>query len=152
MNTNADEIKRATKALGFSPERFRRLPLEEASRVYQSALRHFIPKGQPRWWWEHFPESTGVHFIDGDGWQYLTEFVPDADEPVWFIADDFVAPEYSVWEATVGDIRAVVAECYGFEFYVIQQKFRWLVCQNHHHVVVAVGAEVEDRLREFDAT
>ena len=65
-------------------------------------------------------------------------------------SSDFVAPEYSVWEASVRDIQAVVSECYGFELYVIQQQFRWLVCKNHHDVVVAVGSEVEDRLREYD--
>ena len=151
VDTNADEIQRATQTLGFGLERFRRLPVEDAQRVYESALRHFVPQGQPRWWWEHFPTSTGVHFTDGDGWRHLTELVPDADERVWFIAEDFVAPEYSVWEASVRDIQAVIAECYGFEFYVIQQQFRWLVCENHHDVVVAVGAEVEDRLREYDA-
>jgi len=151
VHTNADEIQRATQALGFSPERFRRLPAEDAQRVYKSALRHFVPQGQPRWWWEHFPASTGVHFTAGDGWRHLTEFVPEADERVWFIAEDSVPTEHSVWEASVRDIQAVIAECYGFEFYVIQHQFRWLVCENHPDVVVSVGAEVEDKLRAYDA-
>src|SRR5215475_9244620 len=129
MDTNADEIQRATQVLGFTTERFRRLPPDEAQRVYQSALRHFVPRGQPRWWWEHFPASTGVHFTAGDGWRHLAEIVPDAGERVWFIAEDFVAPEYSVWEASVRDIQAVIGECYGFEFYLIQQQHYWLVCQ-----------------------
>ena len=77
--------------------------------------------------------------------------MPDPDERVWFIAEDFAPPEYSVWEASVRDIQAVVAECYGFEFYVIQQQFRWLLCENHHNAVIAVGAEVEDRLRAYNA-
>ena len=149
VDTNADEIQRATEFLGFSLERFRHLPPDEAQRVYESSLRHFVPRGRPRWWWEHFPSSTGVHFIKGDGGQHLAELVPDADERVWFIAEDFVAPEYSVWEASTRDIQAVIGECYGFEFYVIQQQLRWLVCKNHHAVVVAVGSEVEDRLREY---
>jgi hypothetical protein len=71
---------------------------------------------------------------------------------VWFIAEDHVAPEYSVWEASVQDIQAVVGECSAFEFYVIQQQFRWLICENHHNVVVAVGAEVEGRLRACGPT
>jgi len=151
VDTNADEIQRATRVIGFSPERFRRLPIEQAQRVYESALRHFVPHGHPRWWWEHFPASTGVHFTDGLGWRHLSELVPNPDERVWFIAEDFAPPEYSVWEASVRDIQAVVAECYGFEFYVIQQQFRWLLCENHHNAVIAVGAEVEDRLRAYNA-
>ena len=150
METNADEIKKATESLGFSPARFRRLPPEEAKQVYESALRHFVPRGQPRWWWEHFPTSTGVHFTDGGGWLLPTELAPDTDERVWFIAEDFVPPEYSVWEANVHDIQAVIAEGANFEFYVIQQQFHWLICENHHDVVVAVGREVEDRLRKYN--
>ena len=149
MDANADEIQRATRDLGFTSERFHRLPPDEAQRVYQLALRHFVPRGQPRWWWEHFPTSTGVHFTEGDGWQHLTDIVPDADERVWFIAEDFVAPEYSLWEASVRDIQALIGECYGFEFYIIQRELRWLVCETHHDVVVAVGLEVEDNLRAY---
>jgi hypothetical protein len=149
VDTNADDIKRAIDTLGFFSERFRLLPPDEAKQVYESSLRHFGPRGRPRWWWEHFPTSTGVHFKNGDGWRLLTELAPDADERVWFIADDFVAPEYSVWQASVRDIQAVIAECVNFEYYVIQQEFRWLICENHHNVIVAVGKEVEDRLRKF---
>ena len=120
METNADEIQRATEKLGLAPERFRRLPTEEAEQVYQSALRKFVPRGQPRWWWEHFPAATSVQFLGGDGWTHLTEFVPNPAERVWFLAEDFAPPEYSFWEASVQDVQAVVAECYGFEFYIIQ--------------------------------
>jgi hypothetical protein len=149
MQSNADEIQRATETLGFPRERFGRLAPEEARRVYDSALRHFVPHGQPRWWWEHFPASTGVHFPGGEGRNHLTEIVPDENERVWFVAEDFVRPEYSVWEASARDVQAVIDECSGFEYYLIQRRFGWLVCENHHDVVIAVGKEVEDRLRGF---
>lgn len=149
METNAAEIQRAVTTLGFGPGRFRRVPSDEAQRVYDTALRHFVPKGRPRWWWEHFPASTGVYFTQGDGPQHLTKFVPDANERVWFIAEDFVSPEYSLWEASVQDVQAVLAECHGFEFSLIQQQWRWLICENHHNVMVAVGAEVEARLQAY---
>jgi hypothetical protein len=152
LDPHADEIQRAVQALGWTPERFRRLPADEAQRVHQSALRHFVPRGQPRWWWEHFPASTGVQFMDGDGAEHLTELVPDADERVWFLAEDFVSPMYSLWEASVRDIQAVLAECYGFEYSIIQRQLRWLLCENHHNFLVAVGRELEDRLRAFKAT
>jgi hypothetical protein len=149
VDTNADEIQRATRELGLAEERFRRLQPDESKQVYEMALRHFVGRGWPRWWWEHFPRSTGVHFTEGDGWQLLIDLVPDADELVWFIAEDHVSPEYSVWEASVRDIQSVLGECYNFEFYVIQKQHCWLVCENHHNVVVAVGSEVERRLREY---
>ena len=149
METNAEEILRATRELGFSDERFRRLAAEEAANVYQSALKHFVPKGNPRWWWEHFPSSVSVHVPDVAGWKLLNDLVPDADERVWFIAEDFVAPGYSVWEASVRDSQNVIAECYQFEYSLIQQRLAWLVCENHHCVLIAVGNPVEDRLQSL---
>jgi hypothetical protein len=145
-----DQIKKAARALGFGLERFRLLPADEAATVYHSALCHFVRSGNPRWWWEYFPASTGVHFASGDGWRHLVSLVPDSNERVWFIAEDFVSPEYSVWEGDTCDIQAVIGECSDFEYYIVQNQFRWLLCQNHHDVVVAVGQDVEDKLRQYE--
>jgi hypothetical protein len=151
VKTNADEIRSATQSLGFTPARFRILAPKEAAQVYQSALRHFVPTGQPRWWWEHFRACMRIDFSSRDGWKHLSEFVPDPDERVWFIAEDIAPTEYSVWEATTRDVQDVIGECSGFEFYLVQHQFRWLLCENHHNVVIGVGREVEDRLRHYGA-
>lgn len=66
------------------------------------------------------------------------------------MAEELHSPGYSIWEASVRDLQSVVAECSGFEFYVIQQQFRWLICENHHDFLVAVGAEVEGKLLARD--
>ena len=145
MNSYADGIQRASEALGYTSARFRRLPPRVAECVHLSALRHFVPHGEPRWWWEHFPVSTAVAFPGGDGWRHLTDIAPDADERVWFLVDG------SIWEATVRDIQAVIGECDGFEYYLIQQEHHWLICENHHGVVIGVGKAVEERLRAREA-
>ena len=105
--------------------------------------------GQPRWWREYFSTRTSRHFGKGDGFSHLSKLVPDPDELVWFIAEDFVEPEFSAWEATPRDIQAVLGECYSFEYYLIQQQFRWLLCENHHDVLIAVGKEMEERLNNY---
>ena len=108
-------------------------------------MRQFVIKGNPRWWWEHFPSSTSRHFPKGDGCSQLVKLLPNPDEPVWFVAEDFVSPEFSVWEASPRDIQAILGECYAFEYYLIQKQFQWLLCENHHDVLIAVGKEVEHR-------
>lgn len=147
MNSNADEIQRAAQSLGFDAGRLLRLPPEASRQTYLGALRCFVPSGEPSRWWEHFPSSTDLQFLEGDGWRHITHLVPDADERVWFIAEELHPPGYSLWEANVRDVQAIIAECYGFEFSIIQQQFRWLICDTHHDHLVAVGAEVEEKLR-----
>ena len=149
MDTTADEIQKAALTLGFDQKRFRRLSPVDAKPVFNSALRQFVPQGDPRWWWEYFPESTSVYFAAADGWKVLSDLVPDADERVWFIAEDDASSEYPVWEASVRDIQAIVPECYFFEYYLIQKQFQWLICENHHNRIIAVGAEVEAKLKKY---
>jgi len=147
MESIAATILQAVRELGFGTNRCERLPVDEASGVYEAALRHYVPEGSPKWWWEHFPVSTGVHFEAGDGWRQLSRLVPNPDERVWLIAEDEGLPGYSVWTARVRDIAAVLGECPAFEYYLVQPEFRWLLCENHHNVLIAVGEEVEERLR-----
>jgi hypothetical protein len=36
---------------------------------------------------------------------------------------------------------------WSFEFYVVSKKFEWLLCQNHHDVMMAVGEPMVTRLK-----
>jgi uncharacterized protein DUF6756 len=149
MSSVKDEIRSAIEKLNLPPLVFRELPDDEAENAYRTALRHFVPEGDPRWWWEHFTSQTAVDFPAGDGWQHIEEFVPDASERVWFVVEDDALPFYPVYAATPAAIRAIIAECYGFEYYIIQREFQWLLCETHHNRMIGVGAAVEERLRDY---
>jgi len=149
MMNNAAHIRAAIQSLGYSVERFKQLSAKDAEQVYDAALHHFVVgEKNPRWWWEYFARGASVQFVDGQGWQRILQIVPDAEEKVWFIAEDSVSP-YSIWDASVRDIHAVIAECPLFEFYIIQKQFDWLLCENHHDVLFAVGDQVEKKLKEL---
>lgn len=149
MPSVKDEIRAASERLGLSSDVFRELPDDEAERIYLSALRRFVPEGEPRWWWEHFSSGATIEFPAGDGWQRIPEFVPDAGEHVWFIVEDDSLRFFPVYDATPSAIRAVIAECYGFEYYIVQREFQWLLCETHHNRVIGVGEGIEKRLRDY---
>ena len=149
MSSVKDEIHAALRKLGLSAQIFRELPDCEGESAYRKALRHFVPVGEPRWWWEHFISSVSVDFPAGNGWEHITEFVPDASEHVWFIVEDDSLAFYPVYDATPTALRAVIAECYGFEYYIVQRELQWLLCETHHNRMVGVGRVIEERLREY---
>jgi hypothetical protein len=77
--------------------------------------------------------------------------VPDASEHVWFIVEDDSLPFYPVYDAIPRAISAVIGECYGFEYYIVQRDLEWLLCENHHNRMIGVGKNVEERFRRYGA-
>lgn len=150
MNTDSAtaEIERAVTTLGLPPEAMRRLPLAESESVYLAALRHFVSSGDRVWWWEDFKSpAVSLELETGDGWRHLENLVPDPDELLWLIAEDEQFPHYPVFETTTSVASKVLGQCYAFEYYLIPKNLGWIVCENHHNVLLGVGAEVEERLR-----
>jgi hypothetical protein len=152
METVVDEIGRAAQILGLGPEQFRHLAPPEEETVYFSALKHFVASDNRRWWWEAFRETgTSRQFIDGDGWKHIPGILPNPNEVVWFIAEESQSPNYPVFETTPRLASQIIGECYGFEYYLIAKDFSWLLCENHHDYLIAVGAAVERRLVTYGA-
>jgi hypothetical protein len=147
METIVNEIERAIATLQLSSGAIERLPLEQSEAVRLSVLGHFVASGDRRWWWEAFRNpGASAKFENGDGWARLPAIVPNPNESVWFIAEEVQLSHYPVFETTVAIASQVISECYGFEYYLVAKNLSWLVCENHHNRVFAVGSAVESRL------
>lgn len=145
-----DEIQAAIESLLLCDSDIRQLSDEDARKVFDAALSHFVAGGNRRWWWEDFRfPSTAVRFTDQYGFKRIEKVVPDTKQKVWFVAEDVQLPFYPVYEASPEAIQSIVGGCYGFEYYIVAKDMSWLVCETHHDVMIAIGAEVEDRLRQL---
>jgi hypothetical protein len=72
--------------------------------------------------------------------------VPPGSAPLWLIAGDCPGHSFAVCEGAIGDIRDVIGECPGFECYIAPKGLDWLLCENHHDFLIAVGGPVRSRL------
>lgn len=80
----------------------------------------------------------------------LEQLIP-ASESVWFIAEargKKHVGNFWLYEGEVSAICAVLRECPAFEYYVVEKKMRWLVCENHHNVLIASGEPMASSLGE----
>jgi hypothetical protein len=146
-----DEIQDAIQRLGLADSDIKLLPDEEGSKIYYNALSHFVLSGDRRWWWEDFRfPATTVQVTDQAGFSYIEKIVPNKKEKVWFFAEDDQQPFYPIYEAIPEAVQSVIGECYGFEYYLIAKDFGWLLCENHHDYVIAIGTEVERNLSQLD--
>jgi hypothetical protein len=69
-------------------------------------------------------------------------------EPFYLAADPLTSP-LLLYQATAKAIQQVIGECYGFEYYILPETLDWLVCENHHGQLIAVGELAVARLEQF---
>lgn len=118
--------------------------------LFDRALQIFTGGADVRWWWEHLPSSAVYRDVEGDdGFRRLLEVVPQPDESVLFVVEDCDEPFFPFLEATPRAAQAIVAESLAFEYYLIHPSFTWLVGENHHSRVFAVGSPVAERLSDL---
>jgi hypothetical protein len=147
VETVLHEITKAIAILRLDPNAVRQLSLDESEATYHQALHRFVAAGDRQWWWESFHKPyTFASFESGDGWRYIPQITPDPNELVWFIAEESRLPHYPIFETSPLIASKIIGECYGFEYYLVSKDYSWLVCENHHNMVFAVGDEVEARL------
>lgn len=147
MESIAHELRQAAAKLRLSPSEMRELPEPENADVVTAVLSNFVKSGHRRWWWEDFREpGVARRFHEGDGWKRIPGIVPDCMERIWFMAEDGRVAPYRVYETTPETASALVGECSGFEYYLVAKNLSWLICENHHHVVIAIGDQVEQQL------
>jgi hypothetical protein len=146
-----EEIDDARRRLGLSTNQFTEVGDGQARELTAAFLVRFTDGEDVRWWWERFAsQATSAHVADGKGFTRISAIVPAVDEKVWFVAEDGELPYFPVYETTPAIAQQVIGECYAFEYYIIAKDLSWLLCENHHDSLIAVGA-VRDRLIEYGA-
>lgn len=140
-----DEIAKAIDGLGLSAEDITEVPPSDAAPLCARLEQHFTGRTGASWWWERFVlPSEGVHVEDGKGYARLTSLVPDPAEHVWWVVEG--DGPFLIYDATTSAIQAVLGECYAFEYYLVAKDLGWLLCENHHDTLIAIGESVQERL------
>lgn len=95
--------------------------------------------------WQRVLESEGVH--DANAWKRMAAFV---HEPTTLFVRDGQGLCAFRFERAV-DIVAVINSCPGFEFYVADDRNRFMLAFNDHDVLIGCGAAAE-WIRELRAS
>jgi hypothetical protein len=145
MWTERAEIERAIAELGLMAE-ISALPDLEAQRIHAAIEARFADRRGARWIWEHLKLPCASRTFDDDrAFERLPRLIPEASGSLVFLpgsGSDVVC-------AYVGEIRSIVrvlGECPAFEYCIAPASLDWLVGENHHRVLYAVGEPVEARL------
>jgi hypothetical protein len=153
----ANGILAAARELDLDGASFRQLLGGRALEVLDRVLDSFTTGGRGErrrhWLWSDLREPSfsrpGPHDLS-----VLLALGPPATR-VWVIVEDFAAtkhgPPFWVFEATLAAAVATLKNHQLLEFYVVSQPLTWLVGENHHEVLFAVGEHAIEALRGVDS-
>jgi hypothetical protein len=146
MWTEREEVERAIGELGFSAELVA-LADVDALRIYREIEVRFADRQGATWIWEHlrFPIASRT-FDDDRAFERLLLVVRDAtDRVVFFPGSD--SDTVCGYVGTIAAVVGVLGQCPAFEYVIAPLGLEWLVGENHHGVLYAVGEPVASCLR-----
>ena len=137
LNYTAVWVKEAVNALGL-PGRVRHVSDEhESAQIVNSVKGTFVSPHSGPFWWEHLQRSAVTRHTDR-GYQWLPQIAPTPDIDCWLITGlDMETTE--VFRCTPADAATILGECPPFEYALVDLRCRWMVIENHHDVLIAVG-------------
>jgi hypothetical protein len=148
--TLRDTLTETVKCLAFDAKRFRLLGPHEYESVLKAVTEQFLNVGTKgidfQWWWENFKGNT-ASFQASNAYKLLPQLLPH-NQTLWFIVEDGSKKNGCFWvyEADADAIAQVLAASHRFEYYVASKKRDWLLCENHHEVLIAVGEPMIEAL------
>lgn len=138
--TLRDEITAILNELSISDFHFVRLTAYEE--LLDRIAERFLVRGRADlkyiWLWEHFREPA-FSFSASSPIGFLGERLPK-DQRYWFLASDEDG-KYWVADTTGGAMIQVLEEMRCFEYYIVERKLQWILCENHHGVLIQSGLE-----------
>jgi hypothetical protein len=154
FRSQLDQVKAAA---GVADAEFALVSLHRYKAILQEIIKRFTTVRQgglnELWWWNSFKEpKLAWPECPAMCTRVLRQLVPE-HEPVWFVAEDWGRQKrhgnFWLYEGRIDSIAAVLDEAWSFEFYVVSKKFEWLLCQNHHDAMMAVGEPMVTHLKSL---
>jgi len=125
-----DEIIEAAKVINAS---MIELTPSESEKIHVDVSNKFA-QGTQDWMWEHLESKVSIQ--DPDAWKWINDYIKDFQVIMLFNSKE---------EGTVfrffdsNEIIPILGNTSGFEFYLTDIKYNYLLCFNHHDYLIASG-------------
>ena len=104
------------------------------------------------WLWEDFKLDTySVRFDRNWPFDSLLQLI-DNSEKVWLFVNESVNEGTKFWfyDGQIKTIVFVLGESSVDEVYIASKNYDWLLCINHHDVLIATGVYMPDKLKQLE--
>ncbi|MCU0328361.1 MAG: hypothetical protein MUE53_05155 [Chitinophagales bacterium] len=151
------EISKAIADIGIPDTDFRSLSIHDnwkqiEEKIYQTFCTLTHPTQRPIWLWTNFKLDTfSLSNLHDRPELYLDKLV-DKTETVWYVVNETINEGKKFWfyEGKIKSIKAIIDETWFDEIYIVSKKYEWLICINHHDILIATGNKMPDKLRKIE--
>ena len=130
-----DDINQAIK--GRADIAFGFVSLHRFQDILDQVAERFLKRGKRDlnkiWLWNEFRNETGSS-QPADVFSALSEIL-QPQTSYWFISSDENG-KYWVAESSGSSIINVLKEMYAFEYYILDKQMSWILCENHHGMLI----------------
>lgn len=141
MKTLRDELNEVIKSENLRGIEFVRLNDWQwvLNKIAETFLVHGKKDLEKVWLWESFKEP----YTSSQPENALSELqgLLNPTEHYFFIASDEHG-KYWVMEGTGESIVSLISNSFCFEYYITNKTVSWLLCENHHGVMVQLGSNL----------
>ncbi len=138
MNTLRDDLNEVINSENISGLKF--LRMNNWQWILDRLAEEFLSDGKRSldriWLWDSIKEPYQSYQPD-NSLEELASLLTDS-ETYWFIVSDEDG-KYWVLEGTGEAIVRLVSDTYYFEYYITDKNISWMICENHHGVMVLKG-------------
>lgn len=123
-------------------------------KVYDTFCEISHSHSRPVWIWENLKvESAGINPVKHA--YLLLDKIIDKDEQLFLLLNETVneADKFWIYESTVQPVQTVISEASEIdEVTIVDKKYSWILCINHHNAIVVGGEKMIKKLREVQTT
>lgn len=148
--TIRDEINEVKKTLNLSDDELNLTRLTKYQEILHSIREKFTTLKANKirnWWWDSFINPY-FYFYPKNINHALAFLVPEK-ESVWFVIDDETKTlePYWLYEGKIHSIIAVLNELPFCEYYIISKHLDWILCENHHNILIGCGDSMIEKMK-----
>lgn len=110
----------------------------QSEEIIKKIIKKYTTEKENRYLWEEIVDYFSVN--NKDAWRWVNEFIGKSEAIMFFNNSD---ERKSFIFQNGDDLVSVLSETYGFEFYITNKDLTYLICFNHHDILIASGIAKE---------
>ena len=130
-----EEIMNAVNTLNINVVQISENQSEE---IIKKVIKKYTTEKENRYLWEEIVDYFSVN--NKDAWKWVNEFIGNSEAIMFFNNSD---ERKSFLFKNGNDLVSVLSETYGFEFYITNKDLTYLLCFNHHDILISSGIAKE---------